>query len=614
MIKRWIVLAGEEGGPVCNKMGGIWNVINAEARMLAKLAAKKEIECDLKILVAGPYYPTQGADWNKGKSRLTDVSDLAPLDMNDELTSALDHLKSEGIDVVSAQTEVDGHPIGYLLFNTAYYDSIITNMYGQKMTLANAIKTEAWQMSRLDSMAFERAPYGPEYTHYLGLSYAVSQFVRYLVSLGEEKAKKYGDEAISEFAMSVMPKMRVSLHCHEFPTFYALARLKCLGVPVRTMATLHATVPGRSSGYRSLEKVAQNEAAWEPNVPVGMATLESLAKYADVVSFVGDSTMREAMLFHNLNGIVIRNGIDLGVDYIDWKKKNLCRKKIQKFLSENIYKVFGGEKIDPEDILPVFTISRLELENKGYPQLLDSILLQDHLIRHRRLEQRFAEKMRVVCLLITSHGPKSKEKLPDGFPINLPSEVPVGEEIRLNNMIHDLRIDAGSMAAGKRQASAVLYPQWVGPDDGGLNMKVDEIMAGCVAGIFPSQYEPFLLTGLEAGREGTPSIVSRACGFSDALKKVERLVTGLGGVVVVDNIDAAHQEMILDYALALDYFTWTYLEDQVKYRLLCEESFALAKLMNWTEPVLEYYKNLMVSSELDKCMPPEIRSFDDGGD
>ena len=79
MIKRWIVLAGEEGGPVCNKMGGIWDVIDAEARTLAKLAAKKEIESDLKILVAGPYYPTQGSDWNKGKSRVTDISGLEPL-------------------------------------------------------------------------------------------------------------------------------------------------------------------------------------------------------------------------------------------------------------------------------------------------------------------------------------------------------------------------------------------------------------------------------------------------------------------------------------------------------------------------------------------------------
>lgn len=609
MIKRWIVLAGEEGGPVCNKMGGIWDVIDAEARMLARLAARKEIECDLKILVAGPYYPTHGADWNKGKTRVTDVSGLDALDMNDELTSALDQLKAEGIDVVAAQTEVAGVPIGYLLFNTAYYDSIIKTMYGTKMTLANAIKAEAWQLSRLDSMQFERAPYGPEYTHYLGLSYAVSQFVHYLVSLGEERAKKYGDEAISEFARSVMPKMRVSLHCHEFPTFYALARLKCLGVPVRTMATLHATVPGRSSGYRSLEKVAKNDGTWDPNVPVGMATLESLAKYADVVSFVGDSTMREAMLFHNLNGIVIRNGIELDVRRIDWDKKNACRRKIQRFLSEGLHRVYGGEVIDPEEILPVFTISRLELENKGYPQLLDSLLLQNHLLRHRRMDHRFAEKMRVVCLLITSHGPKSKEKLPEDFPIDLPSEVLVGEEIRLNKMIRDLGIDPGNLAAGRRQVSAVLYPQWAGPDDGGMRMRVDEIMAGCVAGIFPSQYEPFLLTGLEAGREGTPSIVSRACGFSDALKKVERLVTGLGGVVVVDNIEASHQEMILDYALALDYFTWTYLEDQVKYRLLCEESFALAKLMNWTEPVLEYYKNLMVSSELDRCMPPEMRGF-----
>jgi hypothetical protein len=170
MIRRWIVLAGEEGGPVCNKISGVWNVIDAEARMLAKLAARKELECDFRVLVAGPYYPTQGADWNKGKARITHVGGLAPLEMNDELASALDHLKSEGIDVTTAEAEVDGVPIGYLLFNTAYYDSIITTKYGQKMTLTNAIKTEAWEVSRLDSIRFEKASYGAEYAHYLNLS------------------------------------------------------------------------------------------------------------------------------------------------------------------------------------------------------------------------------------------------------------------------------------------------------------------------------------------------------------------------------------------------------------------------------------------------------------
>jgi len=148
--------------------------------------------------------------------------------------------------------------------------------------------------------------------------------------------------------------------------------------------------------------------------------------------------------------------------------------------------------------------------------------------------------------------------------------------------------------SGKRMVAALLYPQWVSADDGGLSMSVDEIMAGCVAGIFPSQYEPFLLTALEAGREGTPNIVSRSAGYSDALKKIKRRVPGMGGVVIVDNMEAQRQETVLDYALALDYFTWTYLDDEVKYRLLCEESFSLAKQFSWKEPVLEYYRNLVV--------------------
>jgi hypothetical protein len=40
MIERWIILAAEEAGPASNKMGGIWNVVDAEAVTLARLVAK----------------------------------------------------------------------------------------------------------------------------------------------------------------------------------------------------------------------------------------------------------------------------------------------------------------------------------------------------------------------------------------------------------------------------------------------------------------------------------------------------------------------------------------------------------------------------------------------
>jgi glycosyltransferase involved in cell wall biosynthesis len=594
MISRWIILAGEEGGPYSNKMGGIWNVIDAESQTLARLIAEGKLDKSLRILVAGPFYPALGSDWNKGKNRVTDISGYEKLNMGSDLDLTISSLKGEGIEVVTCQRKVKDNPIGYLLFNTNYYQSRITRWRDKDMTLSNAIKTEAYDLAGLDSMQFEKVHYGSEYTHYLELSYAISEFVRSLSSLHEEVAQKYTDQAVSEFAKAVMPKVRISLHCHEFGVFYALTRLKKLGVPVRTVSTLHATVPGRTAGYNALQKIAQNDSKMEPGTPLGFATLESMARYADAVTFVGDSTMKEAMLFYSLKGFVVRNGIDIEIDDIDWAKKEKCRKKIQKFLADNLYKFCNGQCVEPENIIPLFTISRIEIENKGYPQLLDALVLQDHLLKHRIIGQRHAEDTRVVCFLITAHGPKVKDRLPEGFPINLTPEVLVGDEMRLENMIKERSLDESELISGKRNVAALLYPQWVGPEDGGLGMTAKEIMAGCIAGVFPSQYEPFLLTALEAGGEGTPSIVSRAAGYSDALKKIKHRVPGLGGVIIVDNIEALAEETILDYALAMDYFTWTYLEDEVKYRLLCEESFSLAKQFGWTDPVLEYYRDLVV--------------------
>ncbi len=353
--------------------------------------AKGDIESGLRILVLGPNYPTSGSDWNTGKNRVTDLSGFDKLDMGPELSATLAALNNHGIETVTGQRTEQGVSIGYVLFNTNYYQSRMVRWKNQEMTQNNAIKTEAFDLVGLDSMGFEKEHYGWEYNHYLNLSYAVSELVRNLALASEEKTQKYTDKAVSEFAKSVMPKVRVSLHCHEFGVFYAAARLEKLGIPVKTVCTLHATVPGRTAGYKSLEKIAQNDSSMEPGTPLGFATLEGLARYADAVTFVGNSTMKEAMLFHHLKGIVVRNGIDVEAEKIDWDKKERCRTKIQDFLSENIYKHCDGNCVDGENIVPVFTISRIEIENKGYPQLLDALVLQDHLLKNRLVGQRHAE-------------------------------------------------------------------------------------------------------------------------------------------------------------------------------------------------------------------------------
>jgi hypothetical protein len=67
---------------------------------------------------------------------------------------------------------------------------------------------------------------------------------------------------------------------------------------------------------------------------------------------------------------------------------------------------------------------------------------------------------------------------------------------------------------------------------------------------------------------------------------------GMGGVIVVDNINLPYIEAVSDYALAMDYFIDTYTDDKIKYNLLCQEASLLAGDMSWEDPIKQYYELL----------------------
>ncbi|MEA1984908.1 MAG: glycogen synthase [Euryarchaeota archaeon] len=591
MKQNWIILAGEEAGPGSNKMGGIWNVIDAQATTLASLINSRTIkEINLpKILVVGPYYGHSDADWNKGLDRITDMGELKDRDIDDELSAVIDAVKMSGIEIKCGIRKIEDVEIVYLMFDTENFGNVTIEHNRTRMSLENKIKAEAYDLIGLDSMTYEKMGNGPEYTHYLNLSYAISEFIRTLINTNEDQIKQL-DTQITELSMPVTPRMQVCLHCHEFGAFYTIARLKKLRVPVNTVATFHATIPGRSAGHRSIQKIRNNDSTFPDGVAANMTRLESLASYADVATAVGNSTGQEAKLFYGIDAILVRNGIIVEDNKNEQVNKERCRAKIQMFLSKNLQQFHGGKQVSPKRILPLFSISRIEIENKGYPDLLDALVLLDHMIKTKILEGRINEDVRVVCFVIAAQGPKTD--VPEGFPVNLPEEVLVGEELRLQQMIVDRGLECSKLTDGGRCVSAVLYPQWVSDHDKGLNLTPNELMAGCIAGIFPSRYEPFLLTGLEAGSVGTPSIISKVCGCSDALKTIEHTIEGLGGVVVVDNIDLSYNESIIDYALALDHYVDAYLHDMTRYNQICEEAHLIAKEMNWESPTMQYYELL----------------------
>jgi|Deesub1362B_J571_1020462.scaffolds.fasta_scaffold00918_8 hypothetical protein len=544
-----IIISGEEAGPRSNKLGGIWNVIDAEAKNLEKIAEEE-------IIVAGPYFGRLGQDWSPN-NRITDISDLAP----PEDESVIDAINNSGIEAVAGKK--DG--IIYVLFNSESCLEKKVEYDGKEMRLSDAIKAEAFKLVGLDSLKYENTSYGREYTHYLNLSYAISEFAKKLSSM-----------------------TKVSLHCHEFPVFYALARLEKLKLPVKTIATFHATKVGRAYGARTIENLVRGNACHPECIQHGLVKLEMLANHADVVTFVSDTTRSESRLYYGIDGIVIRNGIDLNSNIIDWNKKVENLNKMQSFISRYLDTV-NGTKIPEEAILPVYTISRLELENKGYPDLLDSLVILERILRNR-IENGEIDEVRVFCILITAHGPKDPKKLPEGFPVNLPDEILVGDELRLKRMIEDRELDYKNLK--RKTVCALLYPQWVGRMDGGFNMTIDEIAAGCIAGIFPSRYEPFLLTALEACREACPVVISRACGFSGAVNELQKEKGIFGGVVLVDNVELTYLQTITDYAFGLHIIIDAFLRDKAKDKMMCNVAYMLAREMSWEEPVRDYYEIL----------------------
>ena len=275
----WIILAGEEAGPISNKMGGIWNVIDSEAVTMARLLDMGEIPHvnKTRIIIAGPYYGFNGSDWNTGLDRITDLSDFDEVETDSDLESILQELGKCSIKFKIVSRIVKNTQIIYLLFDTTMFNTRIVSYSGQEMTLSNKVKREAYDLIGLDSLRYEMMGNYTEYTHYLNLSYAISEFVRILLTQKAEDAQKYGDEAISEFALSLTPNLSVSLHCHEFGVFYSIARLEKMGLPIRTVATLHATIPGRTAGYRCINKIRDNDSNFDTGVNKAFAKLESLA-------------------------------------------------------------------------------------------------------------------------------------------------------------------------------------------------------------------------------------------------------------------------------------------------------------------------------------------------
>jgi len=236
--------------------------------------------------------------------------------------------------------------------------------------------------------------------------------------------------------------------------------------------------------------------------------------------------------------------------------------------------------------------------------------LRDIELKNRILEGNIPEDTHLIFFMIAAEGRKDPATLPEGFPLVYGTDTLLGREaILYHEYIKKNHLDLESLISGKRRVAVVLYPQWLGPNDGGLGLTADALASGVVGGVFPSYYEPFLLTAPAAGAQGTPCIVFRACGVSDAILDYRKKKGGRrrGGMYIVDNLSQTRLETAMDIVAKMMMIDEAYLTDKSKFEFLCQESFAVAKLLTWQEPVEEYLAHLLDEQHpllTETCLSP----------
>jgi glycogen(starch) synthase len=162
---------------------------------------------------------------------------------------------------------------------------------------------------------------------------------------------------------------------------------------------------------------------------------------------------------------------------------------------------------------------------------------------------------------------------------NIPSE-------DQNQIVKECR-EAGLFNSKQDPVKAIFYPVYLTGSDGLLDMTYNDAVAGCHLGVFPSYYEPWGYTPVEAMAFGVPAITTDLGGFGLFIQQQ----AGKGVYVLKRNKQSDEQvveelfQVLLSYCHK-DKFQRTEEKTQAK---------ALTRLTDWATFITYYYQAHMLA-------------------
>ncbi len=453
----------ESSWEVCNKVGGIYTVLSSRAKTL------QDAMCD-RIIFIGPdvWHDNESPYFQEEKSLLAEWQWQA---------------KEEGLKVKVGRWAVPGKPIAILVDFQPFFEK------------KNEIYGWLWEHYQVDSLH----AYG-DYDEASMFSYATALVVESIYRwLGKEVEGKH-----------------VIYHANEWMCGLGALYINNVLPQIGTVFTTHATSIGRSIAgnqkplYDYLFAYNGDQMAEELNMQSKHSIEKQTAHYVDCFTTVSDITANECReLLDKPVDVVLPNGFDnsfVPKAATFTKKRKAARKRLL-----DVANALLGESLD-DDTLIVSTSGRYEFRNKGIDVFVEAM---NRLLRDRELKKKVLAFIEVPGW-VGEPRKDLQERLAKNEKYETPLDVP-----QLTHWLHNMSHDnvLGMMKyydmhnRKDDQVKVIFLPCYLDGRDGIVNMSYYDVVLGNDLCIYPSYYEPWGYTPLEAVAFKVPCITTDLAGF-----------------------------------------------------------------------------------------------------
>ncbi|WP_337784359.1 glycogen/starch synthase [Prevotella sp.] len=526
----------ESSWEVCNKVGGIYAVLSTRANTLQKVMNDR-------IIFIGPdcWHDKENIYFNEDNTIFTDWKKKAT---------------EEVLKIKTGRWNVPGKPIAILVDFEQYYEK------------KNEIYGKLWEDFNVDSLH----AYG-DYDEASMFSYAAAKVVE------------------SFYNHYLNSNDKVIYHGNEWMTGLGLLYIKKHLPQIATIFTTHATSIGRSIAgnnkplYDYLFAYNGDQMAAELNMQSKHSIEKQTAHNVDCFTTVSQITANECKeLLDKPVDVILPNGFE--DDFIPkaaafTRKRKAARKKVL-----DVANALLGTDLD-DNTLIISTSGRYEFRNKGVDVYIEAM---NRLLRDKELNKK-------VLAFIEVPGwcgeprPDLLERLQSGKKYDTPLDVPMVTHW-LHNMSHDNVLSMLKFLDMQNRkddnVKLIFLPCYLDGNDGIINISYYDIVLGNDLCVYPSYYEPWGYTPLEAVAFKVPCITTDLAGFGLWANSEKGAYCEIeDGVKVVHRTDYNYSEVadaIKDTVAKFSNFN----DKQIK--AARTKAYNLSKKALWSEFIKYYYQ------------------------